>query len=180
LVAPYEYAALDYVSGSDVAAAYVGGNPGAITAVESPYAPIDRLPCASIENASGAWVQPNNLGDGQALSRAKFKSDGRADLRPVFTAPEATAYPLSFLTYFVTAKATVAPDVGQALGRFIKYAACPGQTIAPLFADAVLTPNLVNEDFVAIRHINGATYPGPLTGANCANPYLDGALPPPS
>src|SRR6202040_3273752 len=81
-VPPYEYAALVEASSSDVAAAYVGNNAGTITYVESPYAAFDRLPCASMENASGAWVQPNNLGDGQALSHASFQPDGRADLKP--------------------------------------------------------------------------------------------------
>jgi len=161
--------------GSDVASNYVAANPGSITYVETAYAILHGQPCASIQNASGNFVQPSSTADAIALTHDALYPDLEQNLTGVYEAPEAAAYPISAYSYLVTKTAGMSPSKGSTLGKFIQFFACQGQISAGQLGYSPLPPNLVADDFAAIKRIPGAAAPPTLDAKNCPNPYLTGA-----
>ncbi len=175
ILGPYDFSHWVGQQGADNASNYVASSGNSITAVEVSYATEHQLPCASIENASGSFAEPSNTSVAVALSHAQLLPDLEHDLAPVFTAPETGVYPISSYSYLLTrAGNAYGADASQGLSEFIKFAVCRGQTAAGQLGYTPLPPNLVADDFAAIRRIGGAPDPGPLTAANCANPWLTG------
>ncbi len=185
-------------TGSSSAASYVASaaSNGSITYVETSYAVSHQLPVASLHNASGNYVQPTELNVSTALEAAILHPDLTQDLTNVYVNGLANAYPLSAYSYLVTpcvpalaaaeggaaecasnaGTPTFPASKGQALGQFVAYLACAGQSTLPR-GYAPLPPNLVDEDYAAIGRLNGASkYPAPTPG-NCKNPYVDGQTP---
>lgn len=181
-------------SGPDNAVNYVDSpySVGTITYVAPAYASEHDLPVASVENASGAFVQPTSVDVSTALGAATLNPDLTANLGPVFDNPAPTAYPLSGYSYLVTpcspglaaaqGAACQGPDVpspvsdaeGAEIGQFVQYLACGGQQPLSDLGYAPLPANLIQDDFDAIGRLNGAVEPAPPTAATCANPTLGG------
>jgi phosphate transport system substrate-binding protein len=163
--------------GSDVASAYVSDNVNSITYVETSYALSAHLPCAAILNPAGKFVQPSVVADAVALTKDQLQPDLEQILTGVFTNPDPASYPISAYSYLITQEnGQPSPGVGAVLGRFVQFIACLGQQSAELKGYSPIPPNLVADDFAAVNRINGAATLPPPTGANCANPYLTGAL----
>ena len=191
-------------NGSDNAANYVSAlaSVGSITYVETAYAIEHNLPVASLENSSGAYVQPSSVNVATALEKALLHADLTQDLTNVYTNPLPNAYPLSAYSYIVapcspglavaqssacaanpTGVAGSSPtgptspfpnQKGAALGQFVSFLACAGQEHMASLGYSPLPPVLVQEDFFAIGRMNGGTEPPAPTAANCKNPYVDG------
>ena len=185
-------------NGSDQAANFVSASSsdGAITYVETAYAKEHNMPVASVVNASGNSVQPTSVDDAVALEKAILYSDLTQNLANVYTNPLPLAYPVSAYSYFVTpcspslaagqqttcagnnsTPSTFSSQKGQALGQFIQFVACAGQSQMAQLGYSPLPPNLVQEDFDAIGRLNGGQQPAPVSSANCKNPYVDGQTP---
>jgi phosphate transport system substrate-binding protein len=185
-------------NGSDNAANYVAAESsvGSITYVETAYAKEHNFPVASVQNASGASVQPTSVNVATAMEAAVLHTDLTQDLTNVYTNPLPNSYPLSAYSYIVSpcspslaaaqqASCAGGPNVpstfpsqkGQALGQFVGYLACAGQEKMALLGYSPLPPNLVSDDFDAIGRMNGGQQPPPPTAANCKNPYVDGETP---
>jgi phosphate transport system substrate-binding protein len=186
-------------SGSDNAANYVSAaaSNGAITYVETAYAIEHNEPVASVLNQSGNAVQPTSVNDATALEKAILNADLTQNLTGVYTNPLPNAYPVSSYSYLVTpcspsraaaqkppdkcsgpgGSSSFAPDRGQALGQFVSFLACAGQQKMALLGYSPLPPNLVQEDFNAVGRLNGGQQPGPVSAADCKNPYVDGQTP---
>jgi phosphate ABC transporter phosphate-binding protein len=162
--------------GSDNASNYVASTGGTITYVETGYALEHHMPCAAVENASGRFLEPSEEGDAVALTNDRLLPDLEQLLTGVFESPQAAAYPISAYSYFVTTEGSTPAADGQVFGQFVQFVACRGQQAAGALGYSPIPPNLVADDFAAIRRINGAADPGPLNGANCPNPYLTGQL----
>ena len=162
--------------------------------METAYAKEHNFPVASVENASGNFVQPTSLNDAIALEAAILHPDLTQDLTGVYTNPLPGTYPLSAYSYLVTqcspqlASAQTSSCVGggtvnfpsskgQALGQFVSYLACAGQEKMALLGYSPLPPNLVSDDFAAVGRLPGGVEPPPPTAANCKNPYVDGETP---
>jgi phosphate transport system substrate-binding protein len=176
--APYDFSNWIGESGSDNASNYVAGNGGSITYVETGYAIEHNIPCASVQNAAGLFVQPSESNDAIALEGDQLQADLEQDLTGVFTNPQATAYPISAYGYFITQEGQTPTAIGTVLGTFLKFVACQGQRQAGQLGYTPLPPNLVQDDFDAIGRINGAANPGAVNATNCPNPYVTGALAP--
>lgn len=186
------------VAGSDAAANYVsaGSSDGAVTYVETAYAKEHDMPVASLVNASGNAVQPTSEDDAIALEKAILYADLTQNLANVYTNSLPQAYPVSAYSYFVTpcsptlaaaqhtscaannsGTSTFPSQKGQALGQFVQFVACAGQSQMAQLGYSPLPPNLVQEDFDAIGRLNGGQQPPPVNVATCKNPYVDGQTP---
>ena len=137
----------------------------------------------------GAFVQPTSAGVSTALRSATFNGDLSQNLAGVFSSTATGAYPLSSFSYLVTpcsptlaaaggascdGPQTASPlttDKGRALGEFIDFLACNGQTKMAQLGYAPLPSNLIAADIASIGRLNGATQPPAPTSANC--PDLD-------
>jgi phosphate transport system substrate-binding protein len=176
-VGSYDFGNWSGESGSDNASNYVYGNPGSITYVETAYAILHHDPCAAVQNASGAYVQPSENADAVALESDALQPDLEQNLAPVFASTQATAYPISAYSYLLMAEQSEIPAAKQAEeAQFVQFVACRGQQSAGSLGYSPLPPNLVQADFSAVALITGTPIPAP-TAANCPNPYVDGQLP---
>lgn len=134
----------------------VSGN-GTIAYVESEYpvwkeADHQAYPVAKVLNRSGRFVAPNGLNVTRALARAAVNADqsspsyGTTDLRGVWSAGDAAAYPLSWVGYLIVptgaddARMTTAKR--QTLVDFASFALCDGQAASAPFGDAALPVSL--------------------------------------
>ena len=181
-VGPYNFGNWNGESGSDNASNYVYGNLNSITYVETSYALLHHDPCAYVENASSAFVQPSRDADATALLSDQLEPDLEQLLTGVYLSTQPTAYPISAYSYLLTGYNTpggaqeVPADKASVLGQFIQFIACQGQQSAGQLGYSPLPPNLVQADFDAVKRLTGVALPAP-TAANCANPYIDGSIP---
>jgi phosphate ABC transporter phosphate-binding protein len=155
---------------------YVASTPGSINYVEAGYALAKGFPVAYVRNASGNFTLPTSNNVATALTHARLYPDLTQDLRAVYVAPEANAYPVSSYSYIVAPTSNVSPDKGNVLGKFLLYVACAGQQEAPLLGYSPMPPNLVQVVFDAINRINGHPPTPDLSTAagraQCANPTI--------
>lgn len=181
-VGRYNFAGWVGQSGSDNASNYVAATPQSITFVETAYAILHNSPCASIQNVSGAYVQPSARADAIALTHNQVYLDpndpryGEQDLTGVYTCPEVDCYPISAYSYLVTPAGQIDPVKGKLLGQFIAFIACRGQQAAGQLGYSPIPPNLIEVDFKAVSQLAGADPPPPLDAEHCPNPYLTGEL----
>ena len=178
----YNFSNWNGESGSDVAADYVYANTGSITYVETAYAQLHHDPCASVQNLPGdAFVQPSAYHDAEALLKATLEPDLEQLLTNVYTDTDPNAYPISAYSYLVTPEGQMEAAKGAVLGRFIEFIACQGQQSAQQLGYSPLPPNLVEDDFQAIKRINGAAPPpASVNSTTCNDPYValfDGTAP---
>lgn len=175
-VGPYQFGNWTGENGSDNASNYVYQTNDAITYVETGYAILHHDPCAAIQNASGAYIQPSETADAIALQNDQLQPDLEQNLTPVFESPQAGAYPISAYSYLVMAtQPEISSAKQQVEARFVQFLACQGQESAGKLGYSPLPLNLVEADFAAVKRINGVTLPNP-TAANCPDPYITGAF----
>jgi len=165
-------------NGSDSASNYVASSPYTITYVEAGYAQEHNLPCAYVENQSGNYVRPSELGDAIALTNDTVNvATGEQSLANVFNAGQAGAYPISAYSYLVTPTSNISPAKGAVLSAFILFLACQGQQSAGTLGYSPLPTNLVGFDFTGIEKINGhVPVPSAINAQTCPNPYINGQL----
>jgi phosphate transport system substrate-binding protein len=184
-IGPYNIQQLPAWSGSDAVIEHTKDDTGAgnntnnsITYVETAYAQENNLPCASIENPAGQFVQPSEEGDAIALTQDQLEPDLEQILTGVFLNSNPLSYPVSAYSYLITQEAQTPPPVGVVEADYVHFIACEGQQSAGALGYTPIPPNLVQDDFDAINRINqgGAPPLPPATGANCPNPYLTGQL----
>jgi len=184
-IGPYNIQQLPAWSGSDAVIEHTKDDTGAgnntnnsITYVETAYALENSLPCASIENPAGQFVQPSNNGDAIALTQDQLEPDLEQILTGVFLNSNPQSYPISAYSYLITQETQTPPAVGVVEADFVHFIACQGQQSAAALGYTPIPPNLVQDDFNSINRINqgGAPPLPPPTGANCPNPYLTGQL----
>ena len=184
-IGPYNVSQLPAWSGSDAVIEHTKDDNGAsnntnnsITYVETAYAQLNNLPCASILNPAGQWVQPSEQGDAIALTQDQLEPDLEQILTGVFLNPNPLSYPISAYSYLITQEGQTPAAVGVVQADYVKFIACQGQQSAGALGYTPIPPNLVQDDFDAINRINqgGAPPLPPATAANCPNPYLTGQL----
>ena len=108
-VGPYNFGNWNGESGSDNASNYVYGNLNSITYVETSYALLHHDPCAYVENASSAFVQPSRDADATALLSDQLEPDLEQLLTGVYLSTQPTAfYPISAYSYLLTGYNTLA------------------------------------------------------------------------
>jgi phosphate transport system substrate-binding protein len=185
-IGPYNIQQLPAWSGSDAVIEHTKDDTGAgnntnnsVTYVETAYALENNLPCASIENPAGQFVQPSLRGDAIALTQDQLEPDLEQILTGVFLNPNPLSYPISAYSYLITQEGQTPPPVGVVEADYVHFIACGGQQSAGPLGYTPLPPNLVQDDIDAINRINqgGAPPLPPATAANCPNPYLTGQLP---
>jgi len=180
-------------NGSDAAANYVSASSsdGAITYVETAYAKEHDMPVASVVNASNNAVQPTSEDDAVALEKAVLNTDLTQNLAGVYTNPLPAAYPISAYSYFVTpcsrawppvrtprvpgnnsTPSTFASQKGQALGQFIQFVGCAGQSQMAQLGYSPLPPNLVQDDFDAIGRLKWRTGAAPGERRHVQEPFM--------
>jgi phosphate transport system substrate-binding protein len=175
-VGEYNFGNWTSENGSDTASGYVYGNPNSITYVETGYALLHNDPCASVENASGAYVAPSETADAIALQNDVLQPDLEQDLTPVFDSPQAGAYSVSAYSYLLMAEQSEIPAAKQPVeAQYVQFLACDGQKAAGVLGYSPLPPNLVQADFDAVQRITGTALPAP-TAANCGDPYITGSF----
>jgi phosphate transport system substrate-binding protein len=165
-------------SGSDGVANFIANDTlgsGAIGYVEAGYAYGRDFPVGNLHNRSGHYVQPSAQNVATALTHAKLNPDLTQDLRDVYNAPEANAYPMSSYSYMVTPTAEgfgFTADKGRVLSGWIVYIACKGQQSAAPLGYSPLPKNLIQADFDAVNRIPGHVTPPPIDYEHCPNPNL--------
>jgi phosphate transport system substrate-binding protein len=187
--------ALVPAASSDAASQGPAHTSGGISYVETAYAKNVGLPVASLVNQAGYAVQPTSFNVATALTSAILYSDLTQNLGNVYTNPNPDAYPISAYSYFVAqcvpsqaaaqnflcdsqGNVTMGTAQGAELAQFITFVACAGQVKMATLGYSPLPPNLVEDDFQAAGRLPGGTTPAAPTAANCANPYITGALQP--
>src|SRR4029078_2054010 len=112
--------------GSDGVANYVtnpGLGQGAIGYVEASYALQRHMPVVGVKNRSGNYALPTAQNVATALQHAKLNNDSTQELSQVYTAPEASACPISSYSYLIVPTEQLDPAKGAVLGAFIDYIA---------------------------------------------------------
>jgi phosphate transport system substrate-binding protein len=111
-------------------AAAVQQTPGAIGYVELAYASQNKLPVASIKNATGAFVVPSL--DATSAAAAGFLKDLPDDLRVFITNPPegATAYPITGFSWLLLRPSYDDAKKAQALTDFCYWIVTGGQAVS--------------------------------------------------
>ncbi len=179
----------DFLDGPDLQAETIASKTGlwSIGYDEFGYANIYDDEVASVENASGNWVQPTAKRITDALKSATLAPDTSETLAGVYGSTTPSAYPASFYSYLLyqctssptrpSCKGTYAnPAVTNTMAKFMRYVACTGQIELAQIGYAPLPPNLSQDLADAIGYMTGQA-PEQLTAENCASPeFHDGSL----
>jgi phosphate transport system substrate-binding protein len=116
--------------GNEGVAGQVKQTPYAIGYVELVYARQNKLPYASMQNASGKFIEPSVTSVTAAASSAKLPAT--TDFRvSIVNAPGADAYPISSFTYLLIPKTFADAAKGKKLIDFVKWALHDGEKSAP-------------------------------------------------
>ncbi|CAN5713374.1 hypothetical protein BH10ACT1_BH10ACT1_05470 [soil metagenome] len=141
----------------------------AITYTAAGYAKVRNFPTAAVQNAAGAYTQPDETNVTVALGYAKGRGDGTFELN--FSGADPRAYFPSTYSYVIAQTTGFDAGKGATLGQYLCYAVTKGQAIAPSLRYARLSSTLVTIAIDAIVRI-----PGAPTKAACP---VAGAPPPP-
>jgi phosphate transport system substrate-binding protein len=116
---------------------------GAIGYVELIYAISNKLPYASVKNATGAFVSPSLEGVTAAAASAKFAAS--TDFRVSITnAPGAASYPISSFTWLLVRPKMADAAKGKALKAFLTWMVTPeAQAMAKTLSYAPLPAEVV-------------------------------------
>jgi phosphate transport system substrate-binding protein len=158
-----------YADGTANAVADPTGGTNAITYVAAGYAKVRSFPTASLQNAAGAFTQPDENNVTIALGYATPRGNGTFQLN--FSGGDPAAYFPSTYSYVLAQTTGFDPAKGATLSRFLCYAVSKGQEIAPQLRYARLSSALVNIAIDAIIRI-----PGSVGRDGC---FIAGAAPPP-
>jgi phosphate transport system substrate-binding protein len=124
------------------------------------YAAAFGLPTASVENASGAFVQPGPANVQAGLADATTDPDGAID--PDFANPDPDAYLPATYSYVIAPTTTDAPTsagADQTLAQFLCYDVGQGQSDATRLDYAPLSPAVTADAVQAIEQIPGSPAP---------------------
>jgi phosphate transport system substrate-binding protein len=118
--------------------------PGAFGYVELAYARENKLPYATLENASGAWVAPSIESVTAAAAGAVSKLPANTDFRvSIVNAAGKDAYPISSFSYLLVAETQPNAEKGKKLIDFIRWALHEGEADAPALDYAPLPKSVV-------------------------------------
>jgi phosphate transport system substrate-binding protein len=142
--------------GNEGVTGQVKQTPNSIAYTELIYAEQNKLPVASIKNASGQFVRPSL--DSITAAAASVAGQMPDDLRVSITnATGATAYPISSFTYLLVYKDQPDQAKGSALVDFLWWAIHDGEQMARDLLYAPLPQEVVRK---AEAKINSITYQG--------------------
>ncbi len=117
---------------------------GAIGYVELAYALQNRLPTASIRNASGEFVAPSTASATAAAAAVAARLSRDTDFRiSIVNAPGEGAYPIASFTWLLVYASQPDPIKGKQLTDFLRWYLATGQREAPSLQYASLPPNMV-------------------------------------
>ena len=130
--------------GNEGVASYVKQIKGGIGYVELAYALQNNMPYASLQNAAGNWVQPNDASFAAAAATADWKS--AKDFNLVITnAPGADAWPITATNFMLMHKQPKDAARSQATRDFFKWAFEHGQAQATELHYVPLPAELVQQ-----------------------------------
>ena len=130
--------------GNEGVASYVQQIKGSIGYVELAYALQNGMPYASLQNAAGNWVEPNDRTFAAAAATADWAS--ATDFNLVITnAPGADAWPITATNFMLMHKQPKDPARSQAARDFFKWAFEHGQAQATELHYVPLPPELVQQ-----------------------------------
>ncbi|HKU41250.1 MAG TPA: phosphate ABC transporter substrate-binding protein PstS, partial [Polyangiales bacterium] len=113
--------------GNEGVTASVKTTPGSIGYIEYGYAASQKLPMASLENKSGAYVAPSSASGQAALAAASMPED----LIVWLPDPEgAQAYPIVTFTWLILYKQYPDEKKLETLRDFVKFAVTEGQSVS--------------------------------------------------
>lgn len=142
--------------GNEGVTGQVKQSPNSIGYVELIYAEQNRLPYASVKNATGEFVKPAL--DSITAAAAGIASQMPDDLRVSITnAPGAGAYPISSFTYLLVYKEQQDEMKGKALVDFLWWATHDGEKMAKELLYAPLPSQVIEK---AEQKIKSITYQG--------------------
>ena len=130
--------------GNEGVASYVKQMPNSIGYVELSYALQNKMSYASMQNASGAWVQPNAETFAAAAASADWKN--AKDFNLVITnAAGANAWPIAASNFMIMQKQPANPAGRKAALDFFKWALENGQAQAKTLDYVPLPAELVQQ-----------------------------------
>lgn len=130
--------------GNEGVASYVKQMKSSIGYVELSYALQNKMSFASMQNASGAWVQPSAESFAAAAASADWKN--AKDFNLVITnAAGATAWPIAASNFMIMQKQPAKPAGRKAALDFFKWAFENGQAQASSLDYVPLPPELVQQ-----------------------------------
>ena len=142
--------------GSAGVAQSIAGAPGTIGYIELSYAQDNKLAMAQLDAGSGP-VALTDASVGKAIAAAKVTGQGndlRLDLKSVYGANTAGAYPLILATYEIVCSKGYDPDQVQAVKAFLTAAATAGQGQLPAAGYAPLPAEFQQKLLTAIQAIS--------------------------
>ena len=145
--------------GNDGVAGQVKQTPGSIGYVELAYAKQNGLAYASIQNASGNFVQPSAEGMTAAAAGVAEKLPANTDYRlSIVNAAGAQAYPISSFTWILVYAQQSDATKGQKLRDFLKWALTEGEKQASALDYAPLPASMASRLVARLDSIKvGAT-----------------------
>jgi phosphate transport system substrate-binding protein len=130
--------------GNEGVAGQVKQTPGSIGYVELAYAKQNRLPFASVRNASGAYVLPTIESVTAAAAGVLQRLPEDTDFRiSIVNAPGTSAYPIASFTWILLYQRQPYADKGQKLVDFLRWALREGGASAAALDYAPLPTEMV-------------------------------------
>ncbi len=127
--------------GSDGVTVYVQRLPGAIGYVEYAYAKQAKVPYALVQNAAGAYVEPEEASFQAAAANAEWEKNRYYVV--LTNQPGKAAWPISAATFVLMQKTQDKPEQGTAVLKFFDWALNNGQKLAADLDYVPLPPTLV-------------------------------------
>ena len=130
--------------GNEGVAGQVKQTPGSIGYVELAYAKQNRLPFASMQNASGEFVSATIESVTAAASGVLARLPGDTDYRiSIVNAPGSGAYPIASFTWIILYQQQSDADKGRKLVEFLRWALREGGSSAAALDYAPLPQDMV-------------------------------------
>jgi phosphate transport system substrate-binding protein len=125
--------------GNEGVLSWVKQLPGAIGYAELAYVRENKLPCAEIKNAAGAFIVPSLESVTEAMVAASIPEDFRFSMA---NAAGAGAYPIAGASWLLVYERQRDPLKGRKLVEFLNWASTQGEAMAPALDYAPLPDNL--------------------------------------
>jgi len=134
--------------GNDGVTALVKQTPGAVGYVEYGYAVNNRLPMASLQNKTGAFVSPTIESGAASIASVKLPENFRAFIND----PEgANDYPIATFSWLLVKKNYTDGAKAAAVKAFVSYGLTKGQATAPQLGYLTLPPDAVTKVRAALE-----------------------------
>ncbi len=128
--------------GNEGVASYVRQIKGGIGYVELAYALQNGMPYASLQNAAGNWVEPDEASFAAAAATADWSAAPDFDL-VITNAPGAGAWPITATNFMLMPRQPRDPERSRAALDFFRWAFAQGQAQARALHYVPLPPELV-------------------------------------